>query len=73
MQDKTDQNKIALWLSPEELHFLTNEWRKIPDNAEPAVKETWSRLAFIASAALHKAGIKSEPVFPDESQKYFLP
>jgi hypothetical protein len=73
MQDNTKESKIALWLTPEELQFLTNEWRKIPDNAEPAVKETWARIAFIASAALHKAGVKNEAVFPSESQKYLLP
>jgi len=69
-QVEKEKGRLALWLDPEDLEFLKNEWRKIPENAPDQVKERWSRIAFRASSALHKAGVKAAEKFPEEHEKY---
>jgi hypothetical protein len=66
------QGRIAFWLSPEQIAFIADEWRKIPENADPQVKENWAAIAFRAMSALHRAGIAYEPAFPDDRQRYRL-
>lgn len=68
--EEIEQGRMAFWLDPQDIEFLANEWRKITEDAPDQVKETWGRIAFRASSALHKAGIKVEPVFPEEHEKY---
>jgi len=68
--EQKEKGRLALWLDPEDLEFLKNEWRKIPDNAPDQVKEKWSQIAFRASSALHKAGVKVDEKFPEEHEKY---
>ncbi len=63
------KGRIALWLSPEDIEFLSNEWRKIPLDAPLLVTETWARIGFRASTALHKAGIEISPKFQAEHEK----
>jgi len=63
---------MAFWLSPEQIAFITNEWRKIPGNVAPDVKENWAAIAFRGMAALHKAGVIYEPLFPGEDEVYHL-
>ena len=69
-QVEKEKGRLALWLAPEDLEFLKNEWRKIPDNAPDQVKEKWSHIAFRATSALHKAGVKVDEKFPEEHEKY---
>ncbi len=70
--EEKNKGRIALWLAPEYVEFLVNEWRKIPDNAPEHIKETWARIAFRASTSLHKAGVTLEPQFPQENEKYII-
>jgi hypothetical protein len=70
--DEIAKGRIALWLSPEQIAFIANEWRKIPNDAPPEVSECWSDIAFRSMAALHKAGVTYEPLFPDEGDAYHL-
>jgi len=67
-----DEGRIALWLHPDDIAFIANEWRKIPGNVSQNDKDIWARLAFLASTALHKSGVKYEPVFPNENEIYKL-
>jgi hypothetical protein len=70
--EEAAKGRIALWLSPEQISFIANEWRKIPDDISPDAKESWADIAFRAMAALHKAGITYEPQFPGDDEKYHL-
>lgn len=65
-----EQGRMAFWLEPKDIEFLANEWRKIPENVPEHVKQTWERIAFRASSALHKADIKVNPKYPEEYEKY---
>jgi hypothetical protein len=56
-EEEKARGRIALWLDPNDIAFLANEWRKIPENAPESVKEAWARVAYRASTALHKAGV----------------
>ena len=64
------KGRIALWLDPDDIKFIADEWRKIPDSVPPDIKKTWGRIAFRAMAALHKAAIAYEPRFPSQQEKY---
>ena len=68
--DEQAKGHLAFWLDPEDIEFIVNEWRKIPDDAPTEIRETWARIAFRASSALHKAGIGTTPKFPNEDEKY---
>jgi hypothetical protein len=70
--EEAAQGRIALWLSPEQLSFIANEWQKIPDDISPDAKDHWATIAFRAMAALHKSGITHEPQFPGDGDKYHL-
>ena len=67
------RERLAIWLEPEQLAFLANEWRKIPDNASDEVRRRWSDIAFRAMCALSKAGVPYEPVLPAADEQYVLP
>jgi hypothetical protein len=69
-EEEVAKGRIALWLDPDDIKFIADEWRKIPDNVSDSIKEIWGRIAFRAMAALHKSGMDYEPKFPDDSQKY---
>ncbi|MCH1918733.1 hypothetical protein L9G15_04730 [Shewanella sp. A3A] len=71
-EDELAQGRMALWLTPEDIAFLSNEWRKIPDNVSDQTKDRWARIAFRAASALHKAGIKLAAEFPEQDEKYRL-
>lgn len=70
LEKEKKQGRVSLLLDPEDIKFLANEWRKIPEDVPKNVSETWTRIAFRASSALHKSGINYEPEFPEESMKY---
>lgn len=72
--DNLEKNKgrIPLWLNPEDILFLLNEWRKIPKEANENILHAWSNIAFRASTALHKNGVKNEPNNVLDSDKYYL-
>jgi hypothetical protein len=70
LEKEKKQSKVSLLLDPDDIKFLANEWRKIPEDVPKSVSEAWARIAFRASTALHKSGIDYEPEFPDESMKY---
>ncbi len=53
-----EKSRIALWLEPQEVEFIINEWRKVPDNEEESIKDSWGKLSFRCNSALHKAGLK---------------
>jgi hypothetical protein len=59
-----EKGRLALWLEPEQIQFLKQEWHKIPEEALEIVRKQWSEVAFRAMSALHKAGIKHEREFP---------
>jgi hypothetical protein len=63
--DELAKGRIALWLEPELVAFIADEWRRLPNEVLDPVKEPWNHLAFQAATALHKAGIKYEPIFPE--------
>ena len=62
--------RIALWLDPDDIRFIADEWRKIPEGVSSDAQERWSRIAFRASAALHKAGLDYQPQFPGDAERY---
>ena len=70
--EEIEKGRIPLWLAPNDILFLLNEWRKIPENAENSVMETWNRVAFRASTALHKNGITNEATLLLDTEKYTL-
>ena len=65
MPDKTDtdpdeeakKGRVALWLDPADLDWLSKTCRCAPD-ADEAEIERCGRIRFRASAALHKAGLR---------------
>jgi len=59
-------------LDPNDIKFIANEWRKIPENISDTDKETWNRIAFRFMTSLNKAGIEYKPEFPNENGKYYL-
>lgn len=69
-EQESSEGKLAFWLAPEDIKFLANEWRKIPEGVPRAISESWSRIAFRAMSALHKSGIEYEPEFPSDNEKY---
>ena len=71
-EDEVAKGRVALWLSPEQIAFIANEWRKIPENVAPEIKETWAAIAFRAMSALHRADIAYEPSFPNKSESYYM-
>lgn len=70
--EEIEKGRIPLWLDPNDILFLLNEWRKIPDDVNESVIGNWSRIAFRASTALHKNGIKNETSKVSDSEKYKL-
>lgn len=68
--EEINHGRIAFWLDPKDIEFLANEWRKIPENVPEHIRQTWERIAFRASSALHKADIKVDLSFPEEHEKY---
>jgi hypothetical protein len=72
-EEELSKGRIALWLSPEQLTFLANEWRKIPTNAPENVQENWHAIAFRSMTAMHKANIDYTPIFPATNEIYQLP
>lgn len=71
-QIEKEKGRVAVWLDPDDIKFLANEWRKIPENANQSSKETWGRIAFRLMTSLHENGIKYDPKFPNETDKYKL-
>ena len=67
-----EKGRIAVWLSPSQIEFLANEWRKIPENESEFVLKNWSEISFRLITALHKAGIIYEAKFPSDSESYQL-
>jgi hypothetical protein len=57
---EAELGRVALWLDPDDLRFRAAEWRRLPDDAPEAARETWGRIAFRSMAALHKAGQPQE-------------
>jgi hypothetical protein len=64
------KGRLALWLEPNQIRFLANEWRKIPPNAPETVRKKWGEVAFRSMAALHQAGIEYEPETPQSGEAY---
>ncbi|WP_417386748.1 hypothetical protein [Gimesia sp.] len=64
------KGRLALWLEPNQIQFLANEWRKIPKDAPETVQKQWGEVAFRSMAALHQAGIEYEPKFPQSGEAY---
>jgi hypothetical protein len=69
-QEETHKGRQALWLDPQDIAFIANERRKIPENADDGTLKTWARIAFRAMACLHKAGIPYEPASTSEATRY---
>ncbi|QDU18079.1 hypothetical protein CA11_59300 [Gimesia maris] len=64
------KGRLALWLEPDQIRFLANEWRKIPKEAPEVVQKQWGEVAFRSMAALHKAGLHYDPEFPQSGEAY---
>lgn len=71
-KSELEKGRIAVWLDPNDIKFIADEWRKIPENISDSHKETWSRIAFRFMTSLNKAGIEYKPEFPNENGKYYL-
>lgn len=69
-QNEREKGRVAVWLDPEDITFLANEWRKMPNHIDEKSKEIWERIAFRLMTALHKSGIKYEAKFPTEKERY---
>ncbi len=67
-----EKGRIAVWLDPDDIKFVANEWRKIPEDISDVNKEIWDRIAFRFMTALHKSGIEYAPEFPNDDEKYCL-
>lgn len=67
-----EKGRIPLWLDPEDIIFLLNEWRKIPKEADINILKAWANIAFRASTSLHKNGVENEPKNILDSDKYYL-
>ena len=53
-----ENGRLALWLEPDDIQFVLSEWRKVSDEENETVKESWGKLSFRCNSALHKAGLK---------------
>jgi hypothetical protein len=53
------KGRIALWLDPQDIRFLASHC-SCPVDAGEVERERCARIRFRASAALHRAGVKSE-------------
>ena len=71
-KSELEKGRIAVWLDPNDIKFIANEWRRIPENISDSDKETWNRIAFRFMTSLNKAGIEYKPEFPNEDGKYYL-
>jgi hypothetical protein len=71
-KSELEKGRIAVWLDPNDIKFIANEWRKIPENISDSDKETWNRIAFRFMTSLNKAGIEYKPEFPNENGNYYL-
>ena len=56
-KDETAKGRVALWLDPEDLEWLSKTCRCEDDTATAEI-ERCARIRFRASAALHKAGLR---------------
>ncbi|QDV54020.1 hypothetical protein [Gimesia fumaroli] len=59
-----EKGRLALWLEPEQIQFLIQEWHKNSKEEPEIVQKQWGEVAFRAMSALHKAGIKHSPEVP---------
>ncbi len=60
------EGRLALWLDPEHIELLGNEWRGLAGSAPDETRKKWAEVGFRAVSALHKAGIEFRPSFPEE-------
>lgn len=67
-----EKGRLPLWLDPEDIAFICDQWRRIPENISENDRETWSRIGFRSMTALHKNGINYTANFPKEHEKYRL-
>jgi len=65
-----EKGRLGVWLEPDQIRFLANEWRKIPKEAPEVVQKQWGEVAFRSMAALHKAGLHYDPEFPQSGEAY---
>jgi len=54
------KGRIALWLDPEDLWFLAEQYQNLPPEAPMETVRRWGVINFRAHAALHKAGLKEQ-------------
>ena len=64
------KGRLPLWLEKEEVIFLANEWRKIPERIDENSKKFWSQIAFKSKSVLHKNEIEYDTIFPKDNEKY---
>ncbi len=55
------EGRIALWLDPEDIAFLADQWRLLPQDIERENADRWNRIAFRAMSCLHHHNVKYEP------------
>ena len=60
--------RLSLWLEPNDIAFIADEWRKLSASESEEARGRWSRIAFRAMSALHKAGIEYIPKFPPNGE-----
>ena len=65
-----EKGRLAVWLEPDQIRFLANEWRKIPKEVPETVQKQWGEVAFRSMTALHKSKIPYEPKFPESGEAY---
>jgi hypothetical protein len=49
--------RLAFWLAPQDLAFIVDQWRKMPDDLTDDDQKRWADIAFRGMSALKKSGI----------------
>lgn len=57
--------RLAFWLDPNDIAFLADEWRKLPQDMPEQNRKQWADIAFRAMSALHKARIEYKAKTPE--------
>lgn len=58
--EEKEKGRLALWLEPSQIQFLLKEWRALPANSSDEKLNSWGKIAFMGSSALHIAGLEKE-------------
>ncbi|MGN6546924.1 MAG: hypothetical protein ACTHK7_17855 [Aureliella sp.] len=57
-QSESSRGRLAFWLDPDDVAFVVDQWRKMPDDLPDDDRRRWATIAFRGMSALRKAGIR---------------